>query len=96
MMLAVDEELQAIADEKDADKISEAADVTLVLDGDDSTIDGIVTGLKLAAKAQKLQRQTVGKKVMIFKITFSEYVDDDGIAIFVGAKESVRKRLKKL
>jgi hypothetical protein len=35
-------------------------------------------------------------KVRVFKLTFSDYDDDDGIAIFVGTKESVREQLEKL
>jgi hypothetical protein len=102
MMLVVDKELQAIADKKDANKIREAANETLILDVNDcdddvgSRVDGIEIGLKLAAKARKLQRQTVGRKVRVFKLTFSDYDDDDGIAIFVGTKESVREQLEKL
>jgi hypothetical protein len=60
MMMVVDEELQAIADKKDANKVREAADETLTLDVNDcdddvgSRADGIEIGLKLAAKSAEI------------------------------------------
>jgi hypothetical protein len=93
-MLKIDEELQAIASKKSGADVMNAADTWFALDVDDcddyvgGQVGGVEVGLELAAKAMRYQE--------FFKITFGDYGDEDGIAIFVGSRNQVKAKLEAL
>ena len=101
MRIETSPRLQAIADTRDADSIQQASVTNYtfdVNDGDDCSElfeDGLKTGFKLATTYRR-ERKAHGDKVKLFKVTFPEYVDDDGKAWFIGTEDQIATVLESL
>jgi hypothetical protein len=111
-MLIQNEQLQQVADRKESQDIKDIADHTYEFDTNDpydcrSLVEaGLDVGLKLAKLAQRRRQQLINRdpvvwqlakpKVRVFLINFPDYVDDDGLAIFVGTEDQVKGRLDAL
>lgn len=90
--------LQELANRKDG--VADVADESIELEVEDcfdsvgDQVSGVIMGLELAERVSEARRDD--KDAQIYKITYSNYGDDDGVAFFVGSLESVRERLESL
>ena len=103
LKLIEDKKLQKLADTKDAYALRDASDFAYDFDVNDPddccglTVHGLEAGLELAEKVNEIRvRYNITKEVVIVRISFPDYVEDDGLAVFVGTKAMIKERISAL
>lgn len=89
------EVLQSHFNDSDQERMKNEANrvITLdVCDCDDSVgdqVSGIDAGMELYELMLEVRKIKGNEKAGIYKLTFDDYADDDGIALFVGTEEGL-------
>lgn len=87
--------LQSHFNDSNQDEMKKEADLVItldVIDCDDSVGDqlfGIDSGIELWSKVLGVRKIKGNEDAGIYKLTFADYGDDDGIALFIGTEEDL-------
>lgn len=93
--LRVSERLQKLFAMANCDQLVDEADQVVSIDNCDAFdvvgeyLSGINKGIDLAAKLAAVRSLPGNEDAAIYKLTFDEYADDDGIMLFIGTEEGL-------